>query len=86
MKLKENESNHKIQAFQLFEWGGGLSHKIMKNCQNRKFVVVSFDTQIAFHIMWLIVTVRKIENFTYNKNFENWVSQDTIDIVTIIMP
>ncbi len=38
--------------------GWGLSHKIMKNCENRRLVVVSFDTQIAFHIMWHIVTVR----------------------------
>ncbi len=66
--------------------------KIMKNCQNRKFVVVSLDTQVAFHIMWCIVTVRKIEIFTYFihwftiKILKNWESQDMIDTKTIFMP
>ncbi len=38
-----------------------------------------------FHIMWHIVTVKKIENFTYFvhwftiKVLKNWVSQDKID-------
>ncbi len=65
LNKKPHSNLRKTKIPQWTIWGGGLSHKTRKNCSNRKFVVVSFDTQVAFHKMWPIVTVRKIENFTH---------------------